>query len=467
MKRVLLNMAAGALGALVIWLIAEPIPWLTMDLPPGAPINYTAQLVLGALVGAGIGVGLGAAEGIYRGSSVQLTRNVAMGAATGLAGGTIGIYFGQAIFGPLYSFGHGLEHTSLAASFAVQLVARAVGWALMGLFMGAAQGLLTASSQKVRNGLIGGLAGGAIGGFLFQMLWEVVRVPAFSRAIGFTTVGAAIGLGIATADALLKQAWVRVMLGRNEGNEYILTKDLSVIGRDELADIGLFGDRSVGLQHAFIRRTPLGYVLQDAGNSTGTKVNGVPISERPLSDGDVIDIGSFRLEFHEKAGRVPVARPVDVSRPAPSPAAPPGVCPYCGSVPDPVTGACLCSVPAAGQLSASPPPAGVSPATAAVAAPIRSGIRLRCVAGPCAGQSFPIPGALARIGREPGQDIVVSDPTVSRHHAIIREEGGRLTITDEGSANGTFVNGTRVTSSALAPGDEVRLGTSVFRVEAS
>ncbi|MGC8835081.1 MAG: FHA domain-containing protein, partial [Armatimonadota bacterium] len=56
--------------------------------------------------------------------------------------------------------------------------------------------------------------------------------------------------------------------------------------------------------------------------------------------------------------------------------------------------------------------------------------------------------------------------TVSRRHAVIQRVGNSLVIVDEGSSNGTFVNGVRVTSQQLNPGDEVRLGSSAFRLEA-
>jgi pSer/pThr/pTyr-binding forkhead associated (FHA) protein len=69
------------------------------------------------------------------------------------------------------------------------------------------------------------------------------------------------------------------------------------------------------------------------------------------------------------------------------------------------------------------------------------------------------------IGREPGRDIVLADQTVSRRHAVIQRIGDSLLIVDEGSSNGTFVNGVRVTSQQLKPGDEVRLGSSAFRLE--
>ena len=63
------------------------------------------------------------------------------------------------------------------------------------------------------------------------------------------------------------------------------------------------------------------------------------------------------------------------------------------------------------------------------------------------------------LGREAGLAVRVERPGVSRRHACIRVEGGRATLSDLDSKNGTFVAGRRVTAPMpLCPGDEVRLG---------
>ncbi len=66
------------------------------------------------------------------------------------------------------------------------------------------------------------------------------------------------------------------------------------------------------------------------------------------------------------------------------------------------------------------------------------------------------------LGRSAQNDIVLSDPEVSRHHAQIVRKDGQTTISDWGSTNGTFVNGQRVIGQArLQDGDEVELGDAV------
>jgi hypothetical protein len=76
---------------------------------------------------------------------------------------------------------------------------------------------------------------------------------------------------------------------------------------------------------------------------------------------------------------------------------------------------------------------------------------------------YVLEGPRATIGRSKDVDCVLRDPNVSRHHAELRRSAtGDWTIADLGSTNGIKVNGQRVGSSHLRPGDEVTLGTTSF-----
>jgi hypothetical protein len=78
------------------------------------------------------------------------------------------------------------------------------------------------------------------------------------------------------------------------------------------------------------------------------------------------------------------------------------------------------------------------------------------------GQRFSAAGPLITIGRGPDNDIVVNDPEVSRRHVSLTWDGRRYIIQDLGTANGTFVNGARLTATqAVQSGDVIGLGATV------
>lgn len=74
----------------------------------------------------------------------------------------------------------------------------------------------------------------------------------------------------------------------------------------------------------------------------------------------------------------------------------------------------------------------------------------------------------ARVGR--GTENLIrldADTTVSSRHATLASRPDGLWVEDEGSTNGTFVNGARVTSARLLqPGDVIRIGHTDLLVEA-
>lgn len=63
------------------------------------------------------------------------------------------------------------------------------------------------------------------------------------------------------------------------------------------------------------------------------------------------------------------------------------------------------------------------------------------------------------LGYATSNDIVATTPTVSGRHARIYVQDGRYTIEDQGSTNGTWVDGARVTRAILAPGSVISLGS--------
>jgi hypothetical protein len=87
--------------------------------------------------------------------------------------------------------------------------------------------------------------------------------------------------------------------------------------------------------------------------------------------------------------------------------------------------------------------------------------------GQAAGKRFKLSGTMS-IGREMSCDIpLTNDQTISRNHAeIVNTVNGSFSVTDKGSSNGTFLNGTRVTGTVeVTSGDTLVFGAQRFRVE--
>jgi transcriptional regulator with GAF, ATPase, and Fis domain len=78
--------------------------------------------------------------------------------------------------------------------------------------------------------------------------------------------------------------------------------------------------------------------------------------------------------------------------------------------------------------------------------------------GPDRGKEAEIEGNNLTIGTAEGNDLVLTDDTVSRRHCIVSVVRDRYVVRDLESTNGTFVDGTPVVEAFLAPGMRIRLG---------
>lgn len=73
-------------------------------------------------------------------------------------------------------------------------------------------------------------------------------------------------------------------------------------------------------------------------------------------------------------------------------------------------------------------------------------------------RAFDIVDEEVHMGRELDNTLRLPDPSISRHHCVIRKVGGGYEIQDLQSSNGVLVNGNRVQSSPLRNGDRITLG---------
>jgi serine/threonine protein kinase len=93
-------------------------------------------------------------------------------------------------------------------------------------------------------------------------------------------------------------------------------------------------------------------------------------------------------------------------------------------------------------------------------------LRLSVIAGPDAGRSFTLdPGQTIVVGRGEQSEARLGDPSVSRVHFEIGNDGQSVLVADRGSSSGTFVDGKQIQKSQIPLGGIIQAGDTRFRIE--
>jgi ABC transport system ATP-binding/permease protein len=229
-----------------------------------------------------------------------------------------------------------------------------------------------------------------------------------------------------------------------EGNEveYDLVGEV-VLGRDETADVQL-PDPGVSRRHArLFLEDGLCYV-EDLGSANGTLLDDqAVVGQVVLEPGRVASLGPFKVWVEDPSGGAAAAAPV---------AAAPGL------ADDDLHGDTLAGMPAyTGSSTQAMAAVGGDPSVLGTLEGV-SGVGLGMVCEVRDGTT---------IGRLPGTDVVVDDPSMSRRHAEIVFADGQLIVRDLGSSNGTFVNDLPAVEQPLDDGDIVTFGSVAFRFTAA
>ncbi len=311
--RIYYNAVYGGLGGLLGWMLfgvfGERSP--TTDRSALFLTYESLNLLLGgAILGVSIGYFVVGVEAIRDQSLVRFARLASYGAILSWIGGALGMIIGDWVnYYVIKVFGDFILFT---------MIARGLGWSLLGIAIGASEGIAARSLGKFSYGTLGGFLGGFLGGMLFELFYSHARqadeTSYFWSAVGQIILGACIGSLTALVQAVFQPANVKVLRGWQEGREYGLDKPASLLGRDEHADIALFRDMRVQKKHCYIRRVGERYVLVNNGAPGGdTLVNEVPVADtRELHDGDRIQLGNviLRFQMREAVNRQRAKRPL-------------------------------------------------------------------------------------------------------------------------------------------------------------
>jgi ABC-type multidrug transport system ATPase subunit len=235
-----------------------------------------------------------------------------------------------------------------------------------------------------------------------------------------------------------RPAGAPALIVKTQGTEQTLQAGLAYrVGRDPESDIVL-ADPRVSWDHAVLQADGGAWFVEDRDSTNGTFADTRKIARLEIT-------GDCTLRFGDVADGPTVScslsRPVTPARPA---APPPS--------------------PAPGPPSPAPGPPGAAPGPPSRQPPEGSSFHWsRVDIRPTSVMRAPV--RTLRIGRAEDNDIVLADLSVSRHHAQLRNLGGRYEIVDLGSHNGTFLNGEQVVSRAMVTEqDIVGIGAATFRL---
>jgi pSer/pThr/pTyr-binding forkhead associated (FHA) protein len=103
-------------------------------------------------------------------------------------------------------------------------------------------------------------------------------------------------LGVEVGELAAGTGVLVVKRGPESGAKFVLDNELTRVGRHPESEIFL-DDITVSRRHAEFLRSAEGYVVRDVGSLNGTYVNRERIDEVPLSSGDEVQIGKFKLVF--------------------------------------------------------------------------------------------------------------------------------------------------------------------------
>jgi len=255
------------------------------------------SLTGGALFGLSFGVFFGSADGIVLSRWHRILSGMGYGALVGAIGGAIGFFLAQGAFfllGELWTSG------GESAQWIGYPLTRALGWALLGAFVGASEGLRSWRWRRILTGVLGGGIGGALGGALLEYLrlW----FPDFGLAplVGLILYGLLLGLFYGLVESRMAYGILRLLNGKYKGKEFVINQRNMLLGTEKKSDILLTDYASENIAYARIQVEGNDLYLSPAQEGIKILVNDEPIEKKLLKYEDVIKVGRAKFYFkHE------------------------------------------------------------------------------------------------------------------------------------------------------------------------
>jgi len=280
---------AGILGALAAWAIAEPG---FIDNSRG---RSWGNIVIIPLIIALMSFGFAIAESTVERSMKKAALRGILSLPLGIVLGFVFSFIAEIIYaiGIRICFQAGAQAQNNPAFW----IARGIAWMVFGAAGGLVYGIVGQSSKKGTYGVLGGIIGAGVGGLVFNPIAMLTHGGAVSRAVGFSLVGVATGVGMGLVESALKDRWLYVTAGPLAGKQFILYKNRTTIGSRQESDIYLFKDPNILPEHAVIEISGVRVQVRANGN---VLFAGHPIQTRVLQDGDLLQVGRYSFRYKEK-----------------------------------------------------------------------------------------------------------------------------------------------------------------------
>lgn len=290
-QRKLILTATGILAGLAAWPFAELTLWLQSSFPS----YLILSIVMGGVFGIVMGGFFGSTDGLILSTRGILIHGLRRGLFFGLLGGVAGFLVAQAA---IFLLGEYLIHSQIRFQTLGLPLARALGWAALGIFVGMIEGIRSRSLAKLRVGVLGGVIGGLLGGLALEYIRILIPAVALARLIGLVLFGAALGLCYSLVEAHLSYGVLTLLNGRHKGRDFLInTRQLSV-GKTHRDDIQLEGYRDVRPGHARLEVRGHDVTIRQRRRDGAVFANDDRIRDHILKSDDVIQIGTAKLLYH-------------------------------------------------------------------------------------------------------------------------------------------------------------------------
>jgi hypothetical protein len=282
----------------IVGILAGVTVWPATELLLHFQALFTSYLLFiaiqGVLLGVILGAYFGSVEGIFTYDRGKMVKGGVIGLLFGAAGGVVGVTVGQAV---LFLIGRILFDSHKDFNNIALPVARAVGWAFMGMFVGMADGFRARSVKKIGIGILGGFSGGLVGGCLLEYSRFVFTGVPYARLAGLVFLCLFIALFYAIIERRLSFGVLKLLNGRLRGKEYFINQRRMRLGTAAKNEVQLSEYTAVTDLHARIAVKRNEVEIEAADPKSPLYVNDDPVTQRILKYEDVIKVGSAKFFF--------------------------------------------------------------------------------------------------------------------------------------------------------------------------